>query len=237
MVIHIWVQYVFFCVSYVFLLPDLFNFCTVFCFILQEDMDQRVMQHFIRQFKKKANIDVSKNDRALSKLRREADKAKRALVVQHTVKVEIENLADGQDFSEELTRAKFEELCMDLFKKTLPPIANVLKDKNLKKTDIHEIVMVGGPSRIPKLQQLVKEFFNGKEPNRGVNPDEAIAYGAAVRIVLLPTLVNYFNQFLFLWPCVFCFAVTGARFHFKWHWWRRNERIIIAGCHTVVVGH
>jgi len=109
------------------------------------------------------------------------DKAKRSLSTVHQVKVEIESLTDGEDFSETLTRAKFEELNNDLFRKTLAPLANVLKDSGLKKTDIHEIVLVGGSTRIPKVQELIKDFFNGKEPNRGINPDEAVAYGAAVQ--------------------------------------------------------
>jgi len=97
------------------------------------------------------------------------------------VKVEVEGLIDGQDFSERLTRAKFEELNMDLFKKCLPPLTSVLKDAGLKKTDVDEIILVGGSTRIPKVQQILKDFFNGKELNRGVNPDEAVAYGAAVQ--------------------------------------------------------
>jgi heat shock protein 5 len=114
-------------------------------------------------------------------MRREVEKAKRALSSVHQTKIEIESLLDGEDFSETLTRAKFEELNMDYFKATLKPVAQVLKDSGLKKTDIHEIVLVGGSTRIPKVQQLIKDFFNGKEPNRGINPDEAVAYGAAVQ--------------------------------------------------------
>jgi len=146
-----------------------------------EDFDQRLMQHFLKLIKKKHNLDLSDNQRAIAKLRREMEKAKRSLSSQHQVKVEIESLIDGEDFSETLTRAKFEELNIDLFKKTLTPLANVLKDSGLKKTDIHEIVLVGGSTRIPKVQELLKDFFNGKEPNRGINPDEAVAYGAAVQ--------------------------------------------------------
>jgi len=146
-----------------------------------EDFDQRLMQHFIKIVKKKSNIDLSDNQRAIAKLRREVEKAKRSLSTVHQVKVEIESLTDGEDFSETLTRAKFEELNNDLFRKTLTPLANVLKDSGLKKTDIHEIVLVGGSTRIPKVQELIKDFFNGKEPNRGINPDEAVAYGAAVQ--------------------------------------------------------
>jgi len=146
-----------------------------------EDFDQRLMQHFIKIVKKKSGVDLSDNQRAIAKLRREVEKAKRSLSTVHQVKVEIESLTDGEDFSETLTRAKFEELNNDLFRKTLTPLANVLKDSGLKKTDIHEIVLVGGSTRIPKVQELIKDFFNGKEPNRGINPDEAVAYGAAVQ--------------------------------------------------------
>jgi len=146
-----------------------------------EDFDQRVMEHFIKIIKQKFNVDLNGNHRALAKLRRECEKAKRALSSVHEVKVEVEGLVDGQDFSERLTRAKFEELNMDLFKKCLPPLTNVLKDAGLKKTDVDEIILVGGSTRIPKVQQILKDFFNGKELNRGVNPDEAVAYGAAVQ--------------------------------------------------------
>merc|ERR1719223_2659930 len=146
-----------------------------------EDFDQRIMDHFLKVIKKKYNSDVSNDKRALAKLRREIEKAKRSLSSVHQVKVEIESLVDGDDFSETLTRARFEELNNDLFRKTLKPVGQVLKDAGLKKTDIDEIVLVGGSTRIPKIQQLIKDFFNGKEPNRGINPDEAVAYGAAVQ--------------------------------------------------------
>jgi len=146
-----------------------------------EDFDQRIMDHFLQQIKQKTKVDISKDKRALAKLRREIEKAKRSLSSVHQVKVEIESLVDGEDFSETLTRARFEELNNDLFRKTLKPVSQVLKDAGLKKTDIHEIVLVGGSTRIPKVQQLIKDFFNGKEPNRGINPDEAVAYGAAVQ--------------------------------------------------------
>ena len=96
------------------------------------------------------------------------------------VKITIESLIDGIDFEETLTRAKFEELCNDLFKNTLKPVETVMEDSGLKRSEIDEIVLVGGSTRIPKVQQLIKDFFNGKEPNRGINPDEAVAYGAAV---------------------------------------------------------
>merc|ERR1712212_725052 len=150
-----------------------------------EDFDQRVMEHFIKLYKKKKGKDLRKDVRAVQKLRREVEKAKRALSAAHQVRVEVESLIDGEDFSETLTRAKFEELNMDLFRGTLKPVQKVLEDADLSKKDIHEIVLVGGSTRIPKVQQLVKEFFNGKEPSRGINPDEAVAYGAAVQAGVL----------------------------------------------------
>merc|ERR1711959_139900 len=142
-----------------------------------EDFDQRVMQHF----NKKHSKDMSKDERSLQKLRREVEKTKRALSSTHQARIEIEALYDGVDFSETLTRARFEEINNDLFKNTLGPVKQVLEDSGLKKNQIDEIVLVGGSTRIPKIQQLIKDFFNGKEPNRGINPDEAVAYGAAVQ--------------------------------------------------------
>merc|ERR1711953_1115015 len=147
--------------------------------------DQRVIEHFVKQFKRKHKIDIKKNNRALAKLRREVEKAKRALSSTHQVKIDIESFVQGMDFSESLTRARFEELCNDLFRKTLKPVATVMKDSGLKKSEIDEIVLVGGSTRIPKIQKLVKDFFNGKEPNRGINPDEAVAYGATVQAGIL----------------------------------------------------
>jgi len=119
--------------------------------------------------------------RAVQKLRREVEKAKRALSSAHQTRIEIESFFEGDDFSETLTRAKFEELNMDLFRSTMKPVQKVLEDADMKKKDVDEIVLVGGSTRIPKIQQLVKEFFDGKEPSRGINPDEAVAYGAAVQ--------------------------------------------------------
>jgi len=147
-----------------------------------EDFDQRLTEHFAKIFKKKNNgIDIKKDPRALQKLKQEVEKAKRDLSSVHQVKITIEGLIDGIDFSETITRARFEELCADLFKKTLQPVGQVLDDSGMKKSEIDEVVLVGGSTRIPKVQQLIKDFFNGKEPNRGINPDEAVAYGAAVQ--------------------------------------------------------
>ncbi|PSS22620.1 hypothetical protein PHLCEN_2v3047 [Hermanssonia centrifuga] len=145
-----------------------------------EDFDNRVIDYFVKLYKKKTGSDVSSNLRALGKLKREVEKAKRTLSSQQSTRLEIESFENGNDFSETLTRAKFEELNMDLFRKTMKPVEQVLKDANLKKEDIDEIVLVGGSTRIPKVQQLLKEYFN-KEPSKGINPDEAVAYGAAVQ--------------------------------------------------------
>merc|ERR1711936_393388 len=150
-----------------------------------EDFDQRVMEHFIKLYKKKKGKDIRKDNRALQKLRREVEKAKRSLSSGFQVNVEIESFFDGEDFSETLTRAKFEELNAELFKSTLKPVKKVLEDAGMKKSEIHEIVLVGGSARIPKVQQLVKDFFDKKEPSRGINPDEAVAYGAAVQAGVL----------------------------------------------------
>ncbi|CAO2203649.1 unnamed protein product [Urochloa humidicola] len=155
-----------------------------------EDFDQRVMDYFIKLVKRRHGRDISGDARALGKLRRECERAKRALSNQHQVRVEVEALFDGVDFSEQLTRARFEELNNDLFRKTMVPVKRAMADAGLSKGDIDEIVLVGGSTRIPKVQQLLKDYFDGKEPNRGVNPDEAVAYGAAVQGSILSGYVD-----------------------------------------------
>jgi len=146
-----------------------------------EDFDQRVMEHFLKLYKKKTGKDAGVDKKSVQKLRREVERAKKVLSAQAQARIEIESFFDGEDFSESLSRAKFEELNIDLFQKTLIPVDKVLADAQLKKHEIHEVVLVGGSTRIPKVQQLLKDYFNGKEPNRGINPDEAVAYGAAVQ--------------------------------------------------------
>jgi len=146
-----------------------------------EDFDRRLIDYVLKEFKKKSGKDAGKDKRAIQKLRREVERAKRSLSTTHQQRVEIEDFFDGEDLSETLTRAKFEALCMDLFKKTLQPVQTVLDDSGLKKNQVDEVVLVGGSTRIPKIQSLLKDFFNGKEPNKGINPDEAVAYGAAVQ--------------------------------------------------------
>jgi endoplasmic reticulum chaperone BiP len=150
-----------------------------------EDFDNRMMKFFVDMLKNKKKVDISKDQTALARLRKACEAAKRQLSSQLEARVEVDNLQEGLDFSEKITRAKFEELNMDLFKGTLTPVQKVLEDAKLKKSDIDEIVLVGGSTRIPKVQQLIKDFFNGKEPNRGINPDEAVAYGAAVQAAVL----------------------------------------------------
>jgi heat shock protein 5 len=146
-----------------------------------EDFDHRVMDYFVKQYNKKNNVDITKDLKAMGKLKREVEKAKRTLSSQMSTRIEIEAFHDGKDFSETLTRAKFEELNMDLFKKTLKPVEQVLKDAKVKKSEVNDIVLVGGSTRIPKVQALLEEFFGGKKASKGINPDEAVAFGAAVQ--------------------------------------------------------
>ncbi|CAN1237503.1 Heat shock 70 kDa protein BIP2 [Linum grandiflorum] len=145
------------------------------------DFDQRVMKYFIDLIKRKYKKDVGGDRKAIAKLRKECERAKRALSGQLTqVSVIIDCFLDGMDFSEVLTRARFEELNLELFKKTLEVVKSVMEDAKVGKGDVDEIVLVGGSTRIPRLREMLKEMFDGKEPCRGVNPDEAVAYGAAV---------------------------------------------------------
>ncbi|KAK9760904.1 ATPase with role in protein import into the ER [Basidiobolus ranarum] len=146
-----------------------------------EDFDNRIIDYFVKLWRKKTKQDVTKDLKAMGKLKREAEKAKRTLSSQMSARVEIESFFDGEDFSETLTRAKFEELNNDLFKKTIKPVEQVLKDAGLTKADIHDVVLVGGSTRIPKVVTLLEEHFDGKKASKGINPDEAVAYGAAVQ--------------------------------------------------------
>ena len=150
-----------------------------------EDFDQKVMDHFIKLYQKKTGKDVRKDNRAVQKLRREVERAKRVLSSQPSTTIEIDSFFEGEEFSEALSRAKFEDLNLELFKSTLKPVRKVLEDAGLKKEQIHEIVLVGGSTRIPRIKQLVRDFFDGKEPTSGINPDEAVAYGASVQAGVL----------------------------------------------------
>ena len=150
-----------------------------------EDFDNRLVEYCAGEFKRKTSIDIKNNAKALRRVRASCEKAKRALSAATQATVDIDALMDGEDLNVVITRSKFEDLCMDLFKKCLPPLESVLKDAKMSKSEINEVVLVGGSTRIPKIQQMVQEFFNGKEPNKGINPDEAVAYGAAVQAAIM----------------------------------------------------
>lgn len=146
-----------------------------------EDFDHRIVQYLTKIVKKKMGVELGSRKRPMAKLKTAAEKAKCALSTQMEVKVEIENFVDGRDFEHSITRAKFESLCMDLFKKTMGPVKRVLKDADVTKSEVEELVLVGGSTRIPMVKKLLRKLFNGKQLNEGVNPDEAVAYGAAVQ--------------------------------------------------------
>ena len=141
--------------------------------------------HFVNEFKRKHKKDLTSNARALRRLRTACERAKRTLSSSAQTSIEIDSLFEGIDFYTSITRARFEELCQDLFRSTMEPVKRVLLDAKVDKPSVHEIVLVGGSTRIPKIQKLVSDFFNGKEPNRSINPDEAVAYGAAVQAAIL----------------------------------------------------
>ncbi|KAJ3353026.1 70-kilodalton heat shock protein [Entophlyctis luteolus] len=150
-----------------------------------EDFDNRMVTHFVQEFKRKHKKDLSTNPRALRRLRTACERAKRTLSSATQTTVEIDSLFDGVDFYTSITRARFEELCQDLFKSTVDPVEKVLRDAKMDKSAVHDIVLVGGSTRIPKVQKLVSDFFSGKELNKSINPDEAVAYGAAVQAAIL----------------------------------------------------
>ncbi|KAJ6550451.1 heat shock cognate 70 [Mycena vulgaris] len=150
-----------------------------------EDFDNRLVDHFAQEFKRKNKKDLSSNHRAMRRLRTACERAKRTLSSAAQTSIEIDSLFEGIDFYTSLTRARFEELCGDLFRGTLDPVEKVLRDSKMDKSNVHEIVLVGGSTRIPRIVTLVSDFFNGKEPNKSINPDEAVAYGAAVQAAIL----------------------------------------------------
>jgi len=150
-----------------------------------EDFDNRMVNHFVDEFKRKYKHDITKNQRAVRRLRTACERAKRTLSSSTQASIEIDSLFEGIDFYTTITRAKFEELNMDLFRGCVAPVERVLKDGKIDKKSVHEIVLVGGSTRIPKVQQLLQDFFNGKELNKSINPDEAVAYGAAVQAAIL----------------------------------------------------
>ena len=150
-----------------------------------EDFDNRMVQHFIDEFKRKFRKDISGNARAIRRLRTACERAKRTLSSSTEASIEIDALHEGVDFYTKISRARFEELCMDLFRGTLEPVEKALRDAKMDKSQIHDIVLVGGSTRIPKIQKLLQDYFNGKELNKSINPDEAVAYGAAIQAAIL----------------------------------------------------
>merc|ERR1712228_927768 len=150
-----------------------------------EDFDNRLVDHFVTEFKRKHKKDVKGNKRAVRRLRTACERAKRTLSASAQANLEIDSLFEGIDFYTSITRARFEELCSDLFKGTLEPVEKAMRDAKLDKSSINDVVLVGGSTRIPKIQKLLIDFFNGKELNKSINPDEAVAYGAAVQAAIL----------------------------------------------------
>merc|ERR1712100_247674 len=150
-----------------------------------EDFDNRMVNHFVQEFKRKHKKDFTSNARAMRRLRTACERAKRNLSSSANASLEIDSLFEGIDFYSQITRARFEDLCADLFRGTLEPVEKVLRDSKIDKGSVHEVVMVGGSTRIPKVNELITGFFNGKEPCRSINPDEAVAYGAAFQACVL----------------------------------------------------
>lgn len=150
-----------------------------------EDFDNRLVTHFVQEFQRKNKKDITQNTRALRRLRTACERAKRTLSSSAETSIEIDALFEGIDFNTKITRARFEELCADLFRSTLEPVEKAIRDARIDKSKIDEIVLVGGSIRIPKIQKLLQDYFNGKELNKTINPDEAVAYGAAVQAAIL----------------------------------------------------
>jgi L1 cell adhesion molecule like protein len=151
-----------------------------------EDFDNTLVNHFVKEFKRKnKGADMTKSKRAMRRLRSECEKAKRTLSASARANIEIDSLYDGIDFASSITRARFEDLCMHYFKQCLEPVGKVLSDAKMSKKEVNEIVLVGGSTRIPRIQSMIKQYFNGKEPCKSINPDEAVAYGAAVQAAIL----------------------------------------------------
>merc|ERR1719409_2580152 len=150
-----------------------------------EDFDNRLVNHFVQEFKRKHKKDITGNARALRRLRTACERAKRTLSSTAQTSIEIDSLFEGTDFYSSITRARFEELNMDMFRKCMDPVEKCLRDAKMDKSNVHDVVLVGGSTRIPKIQSLLQDFFNGKELCKSINPDEAVAYGAAVQAAIL----------------------------------------------------
>uniref|UniRef100_A0A0E0A0A6 Uncharacterized protein n=1 Tax=Oryza glumipatula TaxID=40148 RepID=A0A0E0A0A6_9ORYZ len=174
-----------------------------------EDFDNRMVNHFVQEFKRKNKKDISGNPRALRRLRTACERAKRTLSSTAQTTIEIDSLYEGIDFYTTITRARFEELNMDLFRKCMEPVEKCLRDAKMDKSSVHDVVLVGGSTRIPKVQQLLQDFFNGKELCKSINPDEAVAYGAAVQAAILSGEGNEKVQDLLLLDINVCFDIDA----------------------------
>ena len=157
-----------------------------YLYIGGEDFTKRLMEYCKGEFRRKTGIYIQKNAKAISRIYNACENAKITLSSSKQASIDLEYLMDGEDFNITITRDKFEDLCMDLFKKFIYSLENVLKDAKMSKSQIDDIILVGGSSRIPRIQLMIKEFFNGKELNKGLNPEEAIAYGLAIRAAIIP---------------------------------------------------
>ena len=163
-----------------------------------EDFDQRIVQHLVQEFKRKHKKDITQSKKAMKRLKTSAERAKKTLSSSSSTTIEIDSLYEGIDFNATLTRARFEELCMDIFRKTMEPVSQALQDAKMDKSDIDEVILVGGSTRVPKIQKMLSDFFNGKELNKSINPDECVAYGAAVQGAILSGVENKSVQDLLL---------------------------------------
>ena len=163
-----------------------------------EDFDSKLVEYCAADFLKKFGIDIRENPRAMRRLRTQCERAKRILSSSTQTTIEVDSLCESQDYNTIITRAKFEELCIPFFRECIPPVEKVLKDSGMSKSSVHEVVLVGGSTRIPKVIGLITDFFGGKEPNRTINPDEAVAYGAAVQAAILTGQVSEQVQDLLL---------------------------------------
>eukprot|EP00164_Ancoracysta_twista_P000448 GFYU01000607.1.p1 GENE.GFYU01000607.1~~GFYU01000607.1.p1 ORF type:complete len:633 (+),score=243.70 GFYU01000607.1:64-1962(+) len=163
-----------------------------------EDFDNRLVDHLVQEFKRKFKKDITGNPRAMRRLRTAAEKAKRTLSASSQTGIEIDTLFEGQDFYTSINRARFEELCADMFRNTLLPVEKVLKDSKVSKSEVTDVVLVGGSTRIPKIQSLLTDFFNGKELQKSINPDEAVAFGAAVQASILTNATSEFDSVLLM---------------------------------------
>ena len=155
-----------------------------------EDFNNRMIDWIVKDFRKKHSKDLTKNKRSITRLRTVCERAKRSLSVNKQANIEVDSLIEGIDYCTSITKAKFEDLCIDLFKSTIEPVEKALKDAKIAKAEVDDIILVGGSTRIPKIQALLQDYFEGKELNKSINPDEAVAYGAALQAASLPECKN-----------------------------------------------